>query len=159
MENTRKGNFREKWELLKSVWRGLLSGQTKYFAELVHSHDAFIEESEVTTRHCFWGFWIPGILFLIGLLVLVFSDSAPLKALALFPFYCWTFLMSLGDVLVYFSFVSNLANTVFSAFFAVVYVLFCAFGATPEFGGLLSLMTFNFFLALLFLLFLGLVSC
>lgn len=159
MENTRKGNFREKWELLKSVWRGLLTGQTKYFAELVHSLNAFIDESEVTTRHCFWGLWIPGMLFLIGLLVLVFSDSAPLKALALFPFYCWTFLMSFNRVLTYFSVVSNTLNAMFSAFFAVVYVLFCAFGTTPEFGGPLSLMTFNFFLALLFLLFLGLVLC
>lgn len=154
MENTRKENFREKWELLKSGWRGLLAGQTKCFAEVVHSHNAFIDESKVTTRHCFWGLWIPGMLFLIGLLVLVFSDSAPLKALALFPFYCWTFLMSLGDVLVYFSFVSNLANTVFSAFFAVVYVLFCAFGTIPEFGGPLSLMAFNALPALLFALFL-----
>ena len=64
MENTRKGNFREKWELLKSVWRGLLTGQTKYFVELVHSHNPFIDESKVTAKRCFLGLWVPGMLFL-----------------------------------------------------------------------------------------------
>lgn len=103
MENTRKENFRGKWELLKSGWRGLLAGQTKCFRDKIEkdpkASKAWKELSGnlkgLKKKDTVLGFIVPFFLLAIGMVSPCFTDSFKAIFCAFAIFYGWCGFVSL----------------------------------------------------------------
>lgn len=98
MENTRKENFRGKWELLKSGLKAGLRSLMKAKVDVIRTKHEWFDYSDMTVKRYVFAVIVSFFLFWMGMGLSFFTENVLILAFALLPFYSWCFILSLCEI-------------------------------------------------------------